>query len=1204
MLKKIILGVATFAMICVAYSIYVWRDPAPRRQVAVQPLPERRTLSQPATSTQPEAQTFSFKGARIPPGESPKVSVLDEKGNAKIVFQSTRWEPISDNEFHLTDPTARLLLPGGQLAYVWADEGQVTLQRGDGNNFNPRSGWLRGNVRIFIDRTKPEWRQANPDRAELEQHPEAVVKIWLDDVTFDLDLGRLDSNGSVVVQSVDASIEGQGLELIWNEVDRRIRLLRIAHGKRAVIRGSDVMEFGIAGGKKQGKEKQEEAPATQPVEAPPVEVATAAPNQENRSTGLAFQNLEEDDTPRPRDDRVDTYKIEFRENIVARQRSGARITGQLRNADVLQLIADIGREERAAVENAPSTRPAGTKSARTRPAVPDPAKLAATTLPAGGESVLELEWSGELVATPIESAPQPDPNRPERLHLIAQGSPVEVRDAQNGDAVCRELEYHGETKQVWLRGTPEEHVTMSSIGRGRLSGQTVYFDPKTGVARVDGAGRMVTRRARRDQSAEEVASVLDETGVESGEIAWKRSAVIEFARSGAPDSQPAAEAPTSAPERAVRVEYIRRAVFDGGVVMKQETSAIAADHVDVDFAEPQAGTPGVSDGGMVVTKVVATGAVQFEQMSERKGETDRVSCNRLEVEMDGTAANNPQKARAFGNVVARQTGPRTRREIRAGDTLELTMASVPRPVTDAERQRLEAMARAHPDIQPGSPQWVAIETKLRNRRRTVARDLTAVGTVSVKVRDARDADRNLDLMSQSLDCTFSEGEEIDRALIVGTAEHPASVETGEIYVKGPQISIDLTAQTVEVPGEGIMRFMAREDLDGRAVDRPVPVVVSWKERMAFRGKDNRGTFTGTVRAASENALLDCRELRIEFQDTPRAQTQPAWGADRWIFGPIVEAVRAEPRASGPGRVSEEIRKRPVYLWAVGDAVIQSSTYETAPARVGPFTQLLAELPDPWQPKDRGAQAARGRLLSRLRAAGPQIRIDLVQRHFGVEGAGNMSIEDYRLPAGRRGPSEQPRLTALGEAGMSALSSSGPSQTVFTWQSSMTYLNNQNLAVFDDTVRMNHAAGGAMVMKAEFAAAMKLDTARLGKLESRQAQLACDNLLVEFERDKTRTDSPSPLSRATKLRRFEAKGSVQLNLDEGKQAVTGTLVTYNSTSGEVKVTGSPTRPAQILEQDERTAKLNIIRADPGRSITWNEKTRLARVEGSSIVGTGR
>src|SRR5690606_33105661 len=108
--------------------------------------------------------------------------VYDRKGYERILFSSERRKPISDNEFHVTDLSARLTLPGGQLVYVKGDEGQVVMQRTETGSPNPKSGWLKGNVYIIIDRTTPKWRKENPELAEPDRHPEQVVKLWMEDL--------------------------------------------------------------------------------------------------------------------------------------------------------------------------------------------------------------------------------------------------------------------------------------------------------------------------------------------------------------------------------------------------------------------------------------------------------------------------------------------------------------------------------------------------------------------------------------------------------------------------------------------------------------------------------------------------------------------------------------------------------------------------------------------------------------------------------------------------------------------------------------------------------------------------------------------------------------------------------------------------------------------------------------------------------------
>ena len=104
----------------------------------------------------------------------------------------------------------------------------------------------------------PSGARTNPHLADPAQHPEAVFKFWLEDIRFDLDLAHLFSDGPVTIQSPDATMEGRGLEMVWNEVNRRITKLRIAEGKRATFRSSSLLDFGGPGHRPRRQEKQQE----------------------------------------------------------------------------------------------------------------------------------------------------------------------------------------------------------------------------------------------------------------------------------------------------------------------------------------------------------------------------------------------------------------------------------------------------------------------------------------------------------------------------------------------------------------------------------------------------------------------------------------------------------------------------------------------------------------------------------------------------------------------------------------------------------------------------------------------------------------------------------------------------------------------------------------------------------------------------------
>jgi len=94
------------------------------------------------------------------------------------------------------------------------------------------------------------------------------------------------------------------------------------------------------------------------------------------------------------------------------------------------------------------------------------------------------------------------------------------------------------------------------------------------------------------------------------------------------------------------------------------------------------------------------------------------------------------------------------------------------------------------------------------------------------------------------------------------------------------------SQSAKVPGVGTLRFMTRQDLDGRAMDKAIPVVVTWDERMELTGGLNSGRIVGNVQAVSETVRLKCtKEMFLEFEDIttrPAASTQPT--RHRWIFG--------------------------------------------------------------------------------------------------------------------------------------------------------------------------------------------------------------------------------------------------------------------------------------------------------------------------------
>jgi hypothetical protein len=254
------------------------------------------------------------------------------------------------------------------------------------------------------------------------------------------------------------------------------------------------------------------------------------------------------------------------------------------------------------------------------------------------------------------------------------------------------------------------------------------------------------------------------------------------------------------------------------------------------------------------------------------------------------------------------------------------------------------------------------------------------------------------------------------------------------------------------------------------------------------------------------------------------------------------------------------------------------------------------------PSSRPAPA-QTRLASRVRVAGPHILIQLADRQMQVDGAGHLLIEDYRMRRdGRRARPKDAGASLLdGGPTAASLDSIGPSQTLFTWTESMSFLNSENSATFRNGVEMRHLSGSRMFEIDRLAGAMGIDPAQVRKLPGREAGLVCERFKVEFERDvKLKASDPSPLSRATRLKGFLASGRY-VRLEESGRFVEGTEVGYDGGTQIGRVTGSAECPARLCERDPKTGRPHIQYVD---SFVWDQRTGVIDVRNARGVGTGK
>ena len=193
-------------------------------------------------------------------------------------------------------------------------------------------------------------------------------------------------------------------------------------------------------------------------------------------------------------------------------------------------------------------------------------------------------------------------------------------------------------------------------------------------------------------------------------------------------------------------------------------------------------------------------------------------------------------------------------------------------------------------------------------------------------------------------------------------------------------------------------------------------------------------------------------------------------------------------------------------------------------------------------------------------------------------------------------------TVLTPSALPGVDSSGPSQTLFTWANSFTFLNNKYIAVLDNQVVMRHAAGAEMALADQLESALKLDDATRKRITSRAATLTCGNLVLQFQRDKNqKTKSPTgSLSTATSLKGFQARGNVMLMSREAEtqRSASGSAILYDTETSLAEIQGTTLQPAVIQEVETRTGRLSA--QWHGNTVKWNLKTRQIDAERSSVT----
>ncbi|MFM7151593.1 MAG: hypothetical protein ACKO23_17345, partial [Gemmataceae bacterium] len=196
--------------------------------------------------------------------------------------------------------------------------------------------------------------------------------------------------------------------------------------------------------------------------------------------------------------------------------------------------------------------------------------------------------------------------------------------------------------------------------------------------------------------------------------------------------------------------------------------------------------------------------------------------------------------------------------------------------------------------------------------RTTIDQLWCEGTVQVRQDPAKAEEKGTEVKGDTLRMTAG-GD--GNYLLVVTGDL-AELQTDKIYIIGPEVNIDQTANKAWVVGDGAMKMESATNFQGEALERPVPLTVHWSKSMLFNGES--AEFYGNIQAVQEKARLACQRLQVYF--------------DRQV------SLKQGNRTSDPAKVRNLVCSRDV---RIEDSVMDGDRVVKYQRLEGPAVQMIA-----------------------------------------------------------------------------------------------------------------------------------------------------------------------------------------------------------------------------------------------------------------------
>lgn len=144
------------------------------------------------------------------------------------------------------------------------------------------------------------------------------------------------------------------------------------------------------------------------------------------------------------------------------------------------------------------------------------------------------------------------------------------------------------------------------------------------------------------------------------------------------------------------------------------------------------------------------------------------------------------------------------------------------------------------------------------------------GRVTVHQDPTAPQTKPIDIVGQGLNLRHTaEGNVLE---VKGNLEAPGQVTLPELELIGPFIRLDQIENVAEVTGIGSMRIESQTDIQGKKLEKPAPLTITWKQKMRFNGQ--AALFHGHVQAEQGDTSLLCNNMQVFLNKPVALNPQP------------------------------------------------------------------------------------------------------------------------------------------------------------------------------------------------------------------------------------------------------------------------------------------------------------------------------------------